>query len=138
MTIATLTLIEDALRDINVIQETESASAEQGSYCLRRLNQMMATLKESDVDVGYFAQKNTTGDCPIPDWAELAITNLLSVAVAPKYGATVSQELDAMISNTATTLKRKMISEKLDNADLTHMPIGQGHLGRGYDIQRDS
>ena len=41
MAITNLKVIEDALRDINVISEIDSASFEQGSYALRKLNQMM-------------------------------------------------------------------------------------------------
>lgn len=136
MTITNLALIEDALRDINVISEVDSASSEQGSYALRKLNQMMELLKENDVDIGYFAQSSTDDNCPIPDWAELSITSLLTVALAPKYGATVSAELAAIVSSTAYTLTRKMISEKLDNANMDFMPIGSGQYGYGYDITK--
>ena len=37
-----LQIITDALRSINVIDETETPSAEQGSHCLRQMNQMLA------------------------------------------------------------------------------------------------
>jgi hypothetical protein len=133
-----LQIIEDALRDINVISEIDTASAEQGAYGLRKLNQLMELLKERDVDLGWFAQISTAAASPIPDWAEMSITNLLSVALAPKYGATVSAELAVMVSSTANTLSRKMISEKLKNADMSHQPWGSGWTENyRYDINTD-
>jgi len=133
-----LAIIEDALRDLNVISEIDDASPEQGAYGLRKLNQIMELLKEKDVDFGWFAQTLTTATAPIPDWAELPVTNLLSVAMAPKYGASVSAELASMVQSTANTMSRKMISEKLTNADMSHQPWGAGWTGNyRYDINSD-
>lgn len=132
-----LVIIEDALRDIDVIAETQSATAEQGAYCLRRLNQMMELLKEKDVDIGWFAQTSTTATIPIPDWAELPITNALSLFIAPKYGASVSIELAALIDSTTRTLFNKMVGEKRRPTDLSHLPRGSGHIGTGSDIIND-
>ena len=136
MTITNSQLITDALREINVINEVDTLSPEKGAECLRKLNQMMESFKESSVNLGYFKQTDTTADCPIPDWAELGITIALAVAVASKYGASVSAETAAVGSGEMGMIRRKLISEKLDNTDMTHMPIGQGHYGHGYDITK--
>jgi hypothetical protein len=132
-----LTLIEDALRDINVLSEVDSASAEQGSYALRKLNQLMEVWKENDIDFGWFAQTQTTATAPVPDWAEAGVTVALSIACAPKYGATVSRELAVIADVTIGMIKRKCISEKLENADMSHMPLGSGRLGYGYNINEN-
>ena len=121
-----LIIIEDALRDINVISEIDSASAEQGSFCLRRLNQMMEVWKEQDIDIGWFAQTSTADTIPIPDWAELGVTNSLSILCAPNYGASVSLELAAIADVAVGVILRKSLSEKLENADMSHLPIGAG------------
>ncbi len=132
-----LVIIEDALREINVISEVDTASPEQGSYALRKLNQMMELWKESDIDIGYFSQNSTTDTIPIPDWAELGVTQGLAIVCASKYGATVSAELAAVADAAISIIKRKMISEKLDNTDMSHLPRGQGHFSSGYDITTD-
>lgn len=136
-----LQLIEDALREINVIAETDSASAEQGTHGLRRLNQMMAVLQDAgSVDIGWFEQSGTGDTFPLPIWAELAVTMNLAIAIAPKYGATVSLELATVADKTLTTLKRKLISESryMDNTDMSHLPEGSGHnYGHRYDITTD-
>jgi hypothetical protein len=121
-----LTIIEDALRDINVISEIDSASAEQGQFCLRRLNQMMEVWKEEDIDFGWFAQTSTTDTIPVPDWAELGVTATLAIACAPNYGASISAELAAIADVTVNAIKRKSLSEKLVNADMSFLPAGAG------------
>ena len=120
-------IIDDALRDINVISEVENASAEQGSYALRKLNQMMEAGKEMDIELGYFALGATTDTIPIPDWAEIGVTALLSMVLAPKYGATISMELAGVGSAFKNMIQRKVQSEKNGNTDLSHLPIGSGH-----------
>ncbi len=121
-----LVIIEDALRDINVIAENDSASAEQGSYCLRKLNQMMEAWKEDGIDIGWFAQSSTTDTIPIPDWAELGVTATLSIVVAPNYGATVSPELIAVADSAAGMILRKSLVENMVGLDMSHMPPGAG------------
>lgn len=126
-----LVIIEDALRDIGVIAETDSASAEQGSFCLRKLNQLMEAWKEDSIDIGYFSQTSTTDTIPIPDWTELGVTATLSIVVAPNYGATVSQELIAIADSAAGMILRKSLAEKLTGADMSHLPVGAGNF-RGH------
>ncbi len=132
-----LTVIEDALGDIGVISEIDSASAEQGSFCLRRLNQMMEVWKEDGVDIGWFAQTSTTATIPIPDWAEIGVTAALSIAVAPRFGATVSQELIAIADVSAGMILRKSLAENLTGLDMDHLPMGAGNVHR-HNIITDS
>ncbi len=134
-----LEVIDDALRDINVISETESASAEQGKYCLRRLNQMMNLWRETaDIDLGYYDQSVTTGTIPVPDWALLAVTAGLAIAVASKYGASVSPELAGIALASISGVQTKLQVEKKKGVDLSYLPCGSGHCGRGNNILTDS
>lgn len=121
-----LTVIEDALRDINVISEIDTASAEQGSFCLRRLNQMMEASKEDDIDIDWFAQTSTADTIPIPDWAELGVTAALAIVCASNYGATVSVETALAADKFAGIIQRKSLAEKQENADMSHLPQGAG------------
>ena len=106
------TIIGDALRDINVISEVDPLSPEQGSHGLRKLNQMLEAGKESDIEFGWFSLTATTETVPIPDWAEIGVTAMLSIVLAPVYGASVSPELAAVASTFANTIKRKVQAEK--------------------------
>jgi len=120
-----LTIIGDALRDINVIGEVDPVSPEQGAYCLRRLNQMMEVWKEQDIDLGWFAQTLTTATAPIPDWAELGVTNALSIAISPQYGASISIELAAVADISVGAIKRRTMVDLLQGQDMSHMPMGR-------------
>lgn len=139
MSITNAQLINDALRELNVISEVDTASSEQGTYALRKLNQMMEIWRENGIEVGYFAQTTTTDTCPIPDWAEGAVTLSLALVCAPKYGASISGEMAAAGDQAMTMVQRKAINESLQNTDMSHLPIGAGHIGDGYyDINTDS
>jgi hypothetical protein len=135
---ANLTIIEDALREINVISEIDNASSEQGSFCLRRLNQMMEVWREDGVEIGYFAQSTTTDDIPIPDWAELGVTAALAIAIAPTYSASVSPELIANVSVSSTMITRKSLAERQQGANMSHLPAGSGNFFRSRNILTDS
>jgi hypothetical protein len=106
MTIATLDVINAALREINVLSETDTASAEQGSDAVDKLNRMMSIWKSDSIDVGYFSLANTNGDCPIPEYAELAVINGLAITLAPRYGASASPELVAVTDSAISSLIR--------------------------------
>ena len=138
MAITYLEVITRALREINVINEVQSASAEQGTQALQKLNSLMEAWKESSKDVGYFEQTSTTDTCPIPDYAEAAVIYSLAVILAPQYGTAVSGELAAMQSHFTKALTRKIIVEGLDNVDMTHLPRGTGWWGNRYNITTDS
>jgi hypothetical protein len=134
-----LQIIDDALREINVIDEVQSASAEQGKFALRKLNQMMALLRETkDFDLGYFTQTTTTGTMPTPEWADLAITLALGIACASKYGASVSIELAATAESAMSGVQTKLQVEKKKGVDLSYLPVGSGHYGRGNNILTDT
>jgi hypothetical protein len=138
MTVAVLTIIDDALREINVISEVGSASSEQGAYALRKLNQMMVMWKETkSIDLGYFALTNTTKNAEIPDWSELAVTLGLAIACASKYGATVSMELAATADSAISGVQTRCILDQKKGVDLSYLPVGSGHYGRGANIRTD-
>jgi len=133
-----LVIIDDALGDIGVIADDESASAEQGKFCLRRLNQMMEAHKEDDISLGWFAQTATTAQIPIPDWAELGVVGMLALAIAPRYGATASAEAIRNADEYGGKILRKSLSESLTGLDMSHLPRGAGNRYGRHNILTDS
>jgi hypothetical protein len=127
-------VIGDALREINVIAEGQTPSAEQGLYGLRKLNAMVEEWTERDVDLGYYAQTDASADCPIPAWAESAVKSNLAIALAPKYGASISAELAVAAMTSFGVVQRKCMVEKMEPANMDHMPVGSGRYGSGFDI----
>ena len=139
MTTTVLSIIDDALTEINVIAETATPSPEQGSFCLRRLNQMLNLWAETkDMDLGWFDLGETTGDMPTPEWTDLAVITGLAIAIAPKYGATVSQELASVANSSISGVQTRLIIDKKRGVDLSYLPVGSGHYGRGRNILTDS
>ena len=132
-------IIGDALREINVVAETETPSAEQGQHALRVMNRMINSWRESDVSFSYFDQTSTSDTFPGPSWAEQGVVAVLAIRLAPTYGASISPELGDKADDGYTMILRKSINEKLDNTDMSHLPVGQGHNGYGrYDIDSDT
>lgn len=127
-------VIGDALREINVIAEGQTPSAEQGLYGLRKLNEMVEEWTERDVDLGYYAQTDASATCPIPAWSESAVKSNLAIALAPKYGASVSAELALGAMNSFNVVQRKCMVENLKPANMDHLPVGLGSYGAGFDI----
>lgn len=138
MAYTNLDVIDGALRELNVIGETENASPEQGKTCLRKLNELLEMWKEVSIDFGWFEQSSTAGDAPIPDYARTAVRTNLAILCASQYGASVSAELASVADRTYNFLLAKAQREQLDNVDMSHMPAGSGKFGHGYDINTDS
>ena len=129
-------VISDALRDLNVIAEVQTASAEQGAHGLRKLNEMLEAWTEQDIELGYFKQSSTTDDCPIPEWALKGVKAALAIDIAPVYGATVSAELAKKFDDGFGLIQRKCMVERMRGADMDHLPRGSGWL-RGSRIETD-
>lgn len=122
-------LIAISLRDLNVIGETATASTEQGAYCLGKLNAMLESWAQIGIDLGFYKQTSTTDTCPIPDWAELAVTGKLAQLVAPHYGANIAPELAENIRDAFQLLQRKCMVEGMQPARMDHLPMGSGRRG---------
>lgn len=131
-------VITRALREINVINEVQAPTAEQGSQALEKLNSLMEAWKEDSLNLDYFEQTTTTDTCPIPDYAENAVIHALAMELAPQYGASISGETATKTGYYMKILRRKIQNENLDNSDLTHLPAGQGRWHGRYDIASDS
>lgn len=117
-------IITDALQGLGVIGEGETPSAEQGAYCLRQLNQMLASWAEDDIDLGYVVQDGTGDTCPIPQWAESGVWGKLALRVAAHYGATASPELVSQADDGYNTILRRLVNLRLEGADMSHLPGG--------------
>jgi tail accessory factor len=126
MSITNADLIADALRELNVISEIQTPSAEQYAHALRKLNQMMARWLEDGIDLGYFPQTSPSDDCPVNDYAELGVTLNLAIAVASNYGATVSPELGISAENGYATILRTAMNAALPVNEMLTRPRSSG------------
>jgi hypothetical protein len=135
MSVTNLQIISDSLRALNVINETETPSAEQGSLCLRELNQMLSSWAVTDtVELGYFPQNATSDTCPIPEWAEKGVKYKLALQIAHYFGADPSMSTIAMADEGYTAILRTVLNLALEGADMNHLPRGTGKYGVGFNI----
>ena len=84
-----LELVTGALRQIGIIGETQDASAEQGQDAVTRLNDMMASLAEDDVDLGWNPKATTADTVVLPLGEVETVRALLAVRLAGSYGVEV-------------------------------------------------
>lgn len=129
--ITNVALIEGALRDLNVVGETQAASPEQGAIGLEKLNQLMTSLAAEDIQLGYFPQTVTalTNACPIPAWAERGVRSWLSLALVSTYPTgTVSPLLADDERNGVAIIRRICTLQKLRPLDYSLLGAGQGRF----------
>ena len=126
-------IISDALREIGVIEQGGVASASQASEALRTLNRMMSVWAVNGIDLGYFSQTDTNDDCPVPEWAEFAVINLLAAALASNYGQTVTMELAGKASSAFDQVQREAVKHNMQEMSMSKL---QGPFG-SYDIGTD-
>jgi hypothetical protein len=115
-------LITGALRKLNVINEIETPSAEQGAKCLEALNDMMEQWEENDINLQYYPQTTTSATFPCPAYANVGVRAALAIRVAADFGATVSVELAAEYDSGYSTICRKAAIRQLEEARMDHLP----------------
>jgi hypothetical protein len=118
-------LVTDALRELGVLTEIQTASAEQGEHALRKLNQMMAEWHDSGIDLGYFDQTVLSDACPIPQYAENGVMTHLAARLAANYGQTVSTELAASLMAGYDMIVRIAVSGALPVHTMQNRPCGE-------------
>jgi hypothetical protein len=128
-----LSIISDALRALNVINETETPSADQGSLCLRELNQMMAEWAVTDQNLGYATQDSTSDTCPIPAWAESGVKYQLALRVAHFFGAEPNVSAVAAAEIGLGVIQRVLHNLRSKGVDMSHLPMGAG-VASGFNI----
>lgn len=119
-----LELIAGALRKLNVINEIETPSAEQGAKCLEALNDMLERWEEDGIKLQYYRQSSTATIFPCPAYANDGVRAALAIKVASDFGATVSTELAAEFDSGYSTILRKAMTKQLPDASMSHLPSG--------------
>lgn len=131
MSITNLQAMTHAYQKAGIISEGGTPTAEQGQVALRLLNQMMVQWEIDGLDFpSWFPQTSNSATCPIPDFAELAVTSNLGVLMAGEYGVTVSPELAVIASNAYESVLRKRANQKLVPVDTNTAQAEGGYYYR--------
>ena len=123
-------IIDKALSDLGVIESSDSANATDSADALVDLNNMMAEWRISDKDLDWFSQDTLSATIPIPDWAEDAVIKNLAVKCSTTFRTPVTQMVVQQAEEGRNLVARTLINLNLGQADMTHMPQGEGRYGR--------
>ena len=126
-------LITQSFRLLNVIDENEAPSAEQGVQGLALLNQMMESWEEEGVKLQYYEQTDQDATFPSAPYTHKGVIGKLAEALAAHYGISMTQEAAIQADDGYAVILRKSISAQLQPADMSHLP--QGSNRSGFDIE---
>lgn len=132
MPIANITLITDAYRLANIIDGTESPSAEQGAQGLRWLNDMMLNWERDGIklDQGWWVQTDLQAEAPLSDanlWGvkfNLACLYCLTMGIEP-----LQTVKEVAMSAYAELAKRSSLYME---SDTTFLPLAAGENRFGW------
>ena len=130
-------LINLALAKIGVIEAGDSANATDSSTALGILNRMMAEWRERDMDFNWFTQDTLGDTVPIPKWAEEGVIANVAKRGTTDFRVPLTVELIDEADIGKRTIGNTLMTQDLDNTDMTHLPLGSGRFNN-YDIEIDS
>lgn len=130
-------VIDRALYELGYHEYGASADATDSADALDAFNAMMHEWKFASKDFNWFTQDTLGDTAPIPKWAEKGVISNLAMRLATVFNIAPSQQLFNDARDSDKLITRTLISQGLDNADMSHLPYGDGRRQR-YDIERDS
>lgn len=104
-----LDLVTDVLRNLTIISEIATPSAEQGQDAVTKLNDLMASLEVDGIVFGYNPKATTADSIVIPDGHLSTIKALLGVRLADSYGAAVPQVMGALAESGYQRMLRQAV-----------------------------
>lgn len=120
----TLTLITNALRSIGVLDFYTAPAAEQGEHALTNLNQLMASLAEDGIDLGYAPTDAITDDIILPLGHVAAIEAMLALKEASDRGIEPPATLRYIADQGRQRLLGRAVSAQIEHAQSDTLPRG--------------
>jgi|SRR5688572_19339945 hypothetical protein len=88
--------VTDVLRQLAIISEIETPSAEQGQDAVTKLNEMFGDLAGDEIDLGFNPKATTAEDIALPEEDKAGAKAYLGVRLAEGYGLPVPPVMGAM------------------------------------------
>jgi hypothetical protein len=134
MSYTVLDICTDAARIVNIIDETQQLSPEQGAQALVALNDLMSDMDEDGIELGWFPQTDLANTAPIDNSDARPIKLVFARELAMRAGLTptLPQDLVEAMDMAYDRLSKRTI--EYFEADMTGLPIPQGSYwggGRG-------
>ena len=127
-----LDLITGSLRDIGVIDATQAPSAEQGANALRNLNNLMASLAEDDVDLGYAPTDDIAGEIALPLGHVSTIQSLLALKEASDRGIDPPELVVATATSGRQRLLKQAIQLQIGRTVSETLPLGNCQISGSF------
>jgi hypothetical protein len=124
VTTTVLDLITDSLRYMNILDQIQSPSAEQGNTALTVLNDLMADMEADGIRLGWYPQTSMGAVVPLQDCDIRGVKWCLASELAGYYGIPLTERQLATIDSTYTKLAKRAV--KYFESDLTGLPFAQG------------
>lgn len=119
-----LDIVTDSLRQIGIIGETQTPSAEQGQDAVTRLNDLMLSMEEDDIVLGWNPKSTTADTVSLPLGQVAAIKALLAVQLAGEYGSEIPPTTITNARDGYQRLLRQGIQNAMKQTRLYVMPRG--------------
>jgi hypothetical protein len=88
--------VTDVLRQLAIISEIETPSAEQGQDAVTKLNEMFGDLAGDEIDLGFNPKATTAEDIALPEEDKAGAKAYLGVRLAEGYGLPIPPVMGAM------------------------------------------
>ena len=110
---------------LNLIESGASLSTQDSNDMMRIMNEMMAAMVVSDMDMNYFPQDTLSATSPIPVWAEKAIPSMFAVDASAEFNTVPSPVVLKKASEGEELIGRTLMNHNLEQADMTHLNQGR-------------
>ena len=125
MSTTIIALIESSLRLLNVIDEEETPSAEQGLKMLHILNDLLADAYSDGIDLGWrpIDDADISLDAPLAPADVRAVKLWLAIEAAPHFGVEPLPTLKELGNDAYAKLAKRAI--KFVESDVSGLPIAE-------------
>ena len=129
--------IDRALYLLGFHEYGASADATDSADALSSLNEMMYQWKTEDRDFDWFEQDDLTDTVPVPKWSDRAVIYNLAIELAAKFNIQPTATVVTVADDSKRSITRHLMNTKIQGADMSHLPYGDGRNGR-YNINSDT
>jgi hypothetical protein len=131
-------MITAALHMLTVLDADQTAEIADAVLGLSVMNDMMAELASSGVDLGYPPQDNVSEDFPLGETDAAAIKPILAMHLSVYYPSRQpAPALALLAARNEARLTRDAVLANIEEASMTNIPLGENNCGRSNIISGD-
>ncbi len=116
--------ITDVLRQLAIISEIETPSAEQGQDAVTKLNDLMASLERDGINFGWNPKATSAENIVLPDGDRSTVKAMLGALLCEGYGLPLPPLMGAMAQSGYNRLLRDAIYSQMRQTS-SGAPMGE-------------